>query len=205
MKMTEAAGLLGVTYSILYSKYREAFGKIGDKSEPQKCPDSDNKQDEFITDIPSDAQEERPRKRRGQHIPSQTKKKKKKIEAESDNDDDEYVPSDVDQDSVKHEDSTQEEDEEDLSVERKEAKKFSSGEKREKRKYSKRINPGPTGEELLSKETDPEVLKLQKQFSARDGNWWEPPKPCTAENTLNALREEKFVNYCATITINDDI
>ena len=51
MKMMEAARLLGVTYSILYSKYREAFGKIGYKSDQSKCADSkeESKDDPYET------------------------------------------------------------------------------------------------------------------------------------------------------------
>merc|ERR1711879_917844 len=62
MKMIEAARLLGVTYSILYSKYREAFGKIGYKSDQSKCTDSK----EESKDVQSVDKDETPRKRKGQ-------------------------------------------------------------------------------------------------------------------------------------------
>ena len=188
MKMMEAARLLGVTYSILYSKYREAFGKIGYKSDLAKCADSK----EESKDVQSDDQEEKPSKRKGPSI-AQTKRKKRKVEAESEVDDD-YVPSDAEEDDLRQEDSPKDADYE-LDVEDKEAKNFSSGEKRQKRKYTKRRHPGPTAEELLSKETDPEVIKLQKEFSANDGNWWKPPKPRNAEATQAALRD--VISACA--------
>ena len=180
LKMIEAAEHLGVTYSILYSKYREAFGKLLDKSEEPKCLKSDNAQD----------QKESARKRRGQKL-QQTKKKKRKIQAESD-DDDEYVPSDAEKDDFKQEECPLE-DVDDLAMEDRETKQLSSSEKREKRKYSKRRIPIPTAEELLSQETDREVIRLQKQFSAQDVNWWEPPKPYSAERTQTALREHSHM------------
>ena len=166
--------------------------------------DSDDNADEyFALSSSDDVKRERPRKRRRGNL-GQTNKKKRKIECESDDDDD-YIPTDAEQDVVKQDDSQAEEEhiysDEDLTVENKSQQSgeiFSGGEKREKRgrgrditkrKCTKRRPEVPTGEELLSKETDPEVVELQKQFSARDGNWWEPPKPSTAETTQTALRD----------------
>ena len=52
--MKEAAGLLGISYNILYQKYRDTYGKIGYKMVKQKCPDSDNEQEDYSIDVSSD-------------------------------------------------------------------------------------------------------------------------------------------------------
>ena len=58
LTMKEASGLLGISYNILYQKYRDAFGKIGYKSMKQKCPDSENEEDDYSNDGSSDNQED---------------------------------------------------------------------------------------------------------------------------------------------------
>ena len=53
LTMKEAAGLLGISYNILYQKYRDAFGKIGYKNQ-----DSDHEREKHAGDVSSDDQDE---------------------------------------------------------------------------------------------------------------------------------------------------
>ena len=126
--------------------------------------------------------------------------RKSKTEEESD---DEYVPSENDQDFVNHEESPADdencnsEDEEKRAakshkqkVRRKYTKRSIEEKQKVRRKYTKRRIEVPTAEELLAQETDPAVIKLQRQLSASDSNWWKPPKPNTTEALQTALRDE---------------
>ena len=58
--MKEAAGYLGISYNMLYLKYRDAYGKISDKSKSmiQKSSDSENDDDAHSIDGEPDYQED---------------------------------------------------------------------------------------------------------------------------------------------------
>ena len=57
LTIKNAAALLGISYNILYQKYRDDFGKIGYKTVKQRCPDSDDDHEVYSNDISSDDQE----------------------------------------------------------------------------------------------------------------------------------------------------
>ena len=155
--------------------------------------------DENFRDSPQDRRSAR--KKRGHHLRNTNKKRKTEEER-----DDEYVPSETDQDFVNHgvspvdDESCNSEDEgkreegaaksHKQKVRRKYTKRTIEDKQKVRRKYTKRRIEVPTAEELLEKETDPAVIKLQKQLSANDANWWKPPKPNTTEAIQTALRDE---------------
>ena len=95
LSIKEAATLLGISYSMLYQKYRESFGKIGYKTGKRKRQDSDYDQD----DVSSGDQEEKP------VAPRRAKRRTKAKDVDyhdsnSEGDDDSSIHSDEEDDNM---------------------------------------------------------------------------------------------------------